>query len=290
MTPEQLQTNGVLVQLKMGRWDASKRIPKSKLPKEMPKEIVRATNDIVEDRTMLKDMATVRRMAKGYLLRRSLPFPVDGVFWLDKKHVVEVDEYFQEMQQEYFKRRDVVKGKLEAEKKKFKKKYPDYYDEKFYPSVQELDQKYYFYWNFFQMNVPEKETGILSPEMVKQEQQKLRGMVDQMEQMTMNLVGNMLHKRIDRLAKQCNGDSINAGTYNAIERFLNRWDELWRDHVDEKKMKMIMVQLKKHMKSASVDSLKDNDSLRETMGDKLESLIGKLEAIPNFELKRKLDV
>lgn len=290
MTPERLQKDGALCQLKMGRWGASVRIPKNKLPKDLPKEIVRASNDILEDRTLLKDLATIRRMAKGFLMRYSLPFPVDGVFWVDKKHIPEIDEKFQEYQKEYFARRDILKSRLDAEKKKFKKKYPEWYNEKYYPSKERLDKKYYFHWNFFQMNVPDKDAGILSAAMIKKEQEKLRGMVKEMEEMTINLVGNMLHRRIDKLAGQCESGKINAATFDSIERFLQRWDEIWRDGVDEKKMRMIMVQLKKHMKTASADKLKDNEDFRESMGKKLEGLVEKLEAIPDFQLKRKLDI
>lgn len=290
MTPEALTTEGVLCQLKMGRWDASVRIPKEKLPKDLPKEIVRATNDVLEDRTILKDLATIRRMSKGFLSRRSLPFPVDGVFWVDKKHVPEIDEKFREFQKEYFKRRDILKSNLGKEKAKFKAKYPKFYKEKYYPSADELDKKYYYRWNFFQMNVPAKELGVLTPKMIKQETEKLRGMVKEMEEMTVNLVGNMIYKRINKLAEQCDSGKINAGTFNSVERFLERWDDLWRDHVDEKKLRITIAHLKKHMKSATAEKLKGNDQFREMTGDKLEQIMKKIKAVPDFKLKRKLDV
>ena len=79
MKAEQLQ-DGALCQLKMGRWDASVKMKKGELGGSVPQEIVRAMQDLVEDRTLLKDLATIRRSAKGLLMRNSLPFPVDGVF------------------------------------------------------------------------------------------------------------------------------------------------------------------------------------------------------------------
>jgi hypothetical protein len=289
MKPEQLQ-EGVLCQLKTGRWDASKRMDKRKLGEEIPQEIVRAMQDLIEDRTLLKDLATVRRSAKGLLQRNSLAFPIDGVMWVKKEKINFLDEEFKDFKKENDKRLEKFIKHYDKMKKDFKKKYPDYYDERNYPSKARLRQKFYFDWNFFQISIPDKSTKILSPAVYKRETEKLRNMVNQMEEMTINLIGNMLHRRVVKLSGQCDSGKINAGTVNSIERFMKRWDELWRDHVDDRKMKMVMTRLKKEMKSASAERLKNNEDFREKMGSSLETIMEKLHQVPDFELKRKLDV
>jgi len=289
MTPEQLQ-EGVLCQLRAGRWDASIRLPKSKLGKELPKEIVRAMQDLIEDKTLLKDLATVRRSAKGLLQRNSLPFPIDGVWWVSKENVNYLDEEFKKFEEMNSKRLEEFLKKYDKMKNDFKSKYPTFYNSKNYPTKDELRKKYYFRWNFFQISIPDKSTKVLSPSVYKRETEKLRGMVKQMEEMTINLVGNMLHKRIKKLSSQCESGKINAGTFNSIELFMKRWDELWRDNVDEKKLKMVMARLKKEMKGASVDRLKGNEEFRENLGSQLETIMKKLHQVPDFTLKRKLDI
>lgn len=141
MRPEQLQ-EGALCQLKMGRWDASVRMSKDKFGKELPKEIIRAVQDLVDDRTLLKDLTTIRRAAKNFLINNSLPFPVDGVFWVPKARIVDIDAFFQEKKEEYMNRKEILKKNLPLMKKRFSKKYPDFYDKKFYPTMAELDKKY----------------------------------------------------------------------------------------------------------------------------------------------------
>jgi len=289
MQTELLQ-DGVLCQLKMGRWDARVRLPKNKFGRNVPKEIVRGMQDVVEDRTLLKDLATIRRSAKGLLQRNSLPFPVDGVFWVPKEKVVDLDNAFKEFRAERAVRLKKLIKNMSKIKSSFKKKYPDYYKEKYYPSESKIKSKFYFRWHFFQMGVPDKKSGILSPAMVKKETEKLRGMVAQMEEMTMNLVGNMLFARVQKLAKQCDSENINSGTVASLERFLKRWDDLWHDHVDQKQMKMIISRLKKEMKSTTAERLKGNEDFRNKMGENLGSLMKKLKAVPDFKLKRKLDV
>lgn len=289
MQANQLQ-EGALCQLKIGRWDAAIRMSKDKLGKSVPKEIVRAMQDLVEDKTLLKDLTTVRRATKNLLVNNSLPFPVDGVFWVPKEKIPELDTAFEEARQEYFRRRDILKRKLPLMKRKFSQKYPNYYDPDVYPKSYELDKKYYFTWNFFHFTIPDEKTEILSPDMYRREQAKFQAMVTEMEEMTVNLIGNELLKRIETLQEQCTNDSINAGTVNSIERFMDKWRTLWEGHVDNKKLKGIMKSLRVQMARTTADKLKDSEDFRNKAAAKLEKLVGRIKNVPNLELKRKLDV
>jgi len=44
------------------------------------------------------------------------------------------------------------------------------------------------------------------------------------------------------------------------------------------------------MKNVSAERLKNNEDFREKMGAQLEGIIEKLHQVPDFELKRKLDI
>ena len=289
MKSEQLQ-EGALCQLKIGRWDASVKMPNDKLGKDIPKEIVRAVQDLIEDRTLLNDLATIKRMAKGFLWRNSLPFPVDGVFWIPKKDIVRIDEKFMELQTEHFERVEKLLENYNKLIQNFKDKYPKYYRKDKYPTINRLRSKYYFYWNFFHFEIPSKKTKILSPEIYKREQEKFQGMVKQMEEMTINIIGNTLIDRFNSLAKQCDSGKINSATVNSFSTFIKKWDDLWKDHIDDRKMKNIMIMLKRHMKGMTTDRLKDNESFREKMGEYASKAINKITKIESFELKRKLDI
>ena len=289
MTPEQLQ-EGALCQLKIGKWDASVRMSKDKLGKSVPKEIVRAMQDLVEDKTLLKDLNTIKRTTKNTLKNYSLPFPIDGVFWVPKNKITYLDEFFKEQKEEYMRRKEILKRKLPIMKRRFKEKYPKFYEERCYPTRPELDKKYYFKWNFFHFTVPDKKAQVLSPAQYKREQEKFKNMVKEMEEMTVNLIGNELLKRIDMLRKQCENNEINAGTVRSVDRFMEKWNDLWKGNIDNKKMHGIMKSMRVQMKRTSADKLKGNDDFRQKAAEKLEGIIGRIKKVPNFELKRKLDV
>lgn len=290
MKLEQLN-EGVLCSLNCGRWSASVRLPKDKIQADnLPKEIVRMMQDVVDDKTLIKDIQTILRKAKRFLQANSIPFPVEGVFFVPKDKIELLDTTFKEMHAEKEARIDTLIKNYIPLKRRFQKAYPEYYDERYYPNKRELRSKFYMKWQFFQFALPDKAAGILSPKMYKREQTKFQNMVKNMEEMTVNLISEQLSQRLDSLAKQCDSGKVNAGTVNAVDRFLSRWDDLWQGHVDNKKMRMIMERLKRQMKKTNADRLKGNEHFRSETADKIGKLMEGLTNVPNFELKRKIDI
>lgn len=290
MKAEQLQ-EGVLCNLKIGRWDASAKLPKDKLGNDVPKEIIRAMQDLVEDRRLLKDIATIRRMAKGHLMRNSLPFPIDGVWFIPKDRIEYIDHQFKQYKEVNDERVETLIKNYSKLKASMKKKYPEYYRPKKYPSISQLRKKFYFNWQFFQIALPKGgKASVLSPELYKKEQQKFNDMIKQMEEMTVTIIAQKLFKRINLLSEQCSSGKVNAGTINSIDRFLKNWTQLWSGYVDAKRLRTIMAQLKAQMRTVSADHLKDSEDFRKTIGGKMDSLLTKLKNIPDIKLKRKLDI
>jgi hypothetical protein len=287
MRPEQLQ-EGVLCRLKCGRWDASVKMDKVKLKKALPEDIIRARQDLLDDRTLLKDIATVRRTTKGLLERNSLPFPIEGLFWVNKNRIEYLDKEFKRLKDISDERVEKFIVEYNNLKEQFKKKYPGYWRPDKYPTEEKLREKFYFEWQFLQISAPDQ--SVLSPELYKRETEKLKNMVKEIEEMTVNMVGNMLLKRINTLHKQFESGSVNAGTVNSFERFFGKWDSLWKDHVDQKNLRMVISRLRKEIKGVELEDLKENEKMQAQIGKSLEKAVENIKSIPNFQLKRKLDI
>jgi hypothetical protein len=280
----------VLCNLQFNRWTASAKLPKELLGDDVPKEIVRGMQDLIPDRTLLKDIATIRRTAKGELMRNSVPFHIDGIWLVPKELVTGLDDRFTELGEEDKSRVEKFLKAYPKLKTAMKKKYPKYYRKDKLPSTTELRKRFNFSWQFFQLTLPDPESGILDPKLYKREVAKVKRMVADIEEMTLNLVANRLTKRIKKLSSQCENGKINKATVDSVDRFLDKWDELWSGFVDDKRMRTIMASMKRQMKSASADRLKDNEDFREKVGDKLDNVISKLKKRSDLHLKRRLDI
>ncbi|MGD9156879.1 MAG: DUF3150 domain-containing protein [Desulfobacteraceae bacterium] len=281
---------GVLCSLKMGRWNASTKLNPDEFGDKVPREIMKASQDLIHDRSILNDLAHLRRRAKYALLMNSMPFPVDNVFFVPKHKITELDDLFNEIRAEYDSKTEELVSRYSALKREFRKRYPAYYKSQKYPSKQGLRSKFYFYWNFFQFDIPDKDSGVLPPSLYKKEAEKFRNMVSQMEEMTINMIGNLLYKRVKTLETQCESGSINAATVQSVENFITKWEDLWEGHVDQIKFKNIINSLRREMKKTSTEVLKDNEQVRIKLGSKLGKIIDRIQNVPNLELKRRLDI
>lgn len=290
MDQERLES-GALCSLKMGRWDARAKIDVKKLGKTIPEEIVRASRDLIADREILGELGANRRECKRKLLNNSVPFPVDGVFFIpDRERIVKLDSFFTEKREKNSELVENLISNLSKLERDFKKRYPEYYDPSKYPSEARIRAKFYFWWNFFQITPPDGNSGILSPKMYKREAEKFKRMIQEMEEMTITLASNMISKRLNKLKEQCDSEKFNAGTINSINRLLGRWQELWSGHVDDKKFRSVMNSLRVQMKKTTSDRLKDNEDFRRKTEEKIGRILEDLKVVPDYKMKRRLDI
>jgi len=289
MEKEKLK-NGVLVQFRAGRWDAKSKLNVSLLGDDIPEEIIRASQDLICDRSILKELSAIKRSAKSFIKGKSLIFPLDSVFWVPKNKVIEVNEALEDFQRQYHSTRMIVADNLKKWESDFKKQYPTFYDSNKYPTKEAVVAKFYFKWIFFDLEVPDPKRGVLSPKLYKQAQEKFKKMITEMEQMTIEYIGKKILKRIEKLNSQCQSGAGNAGTVNAINRLLTNWEELWSGHIDDKKFRMVMSRIKRQMKGTSADRIRDNEDFRNKLGTETDKIIKSLKSVPASQLRRKLDV
>jgi len=293
MDPRILE-DGCLVTFRMYLWNASIKIDPTVLKKDAPKEILRTMQDIIVDKSTLKEMVQIKNRIYYHLNQPEvcIPFPIENVYCPLLERIPELDEMFQECDSLYWDLARKVLRELPSKRNEFKSRYPKYYKliQHRYPTVQRLERKFYFHYNFFQMAMPDKKLKILSPKVYKREKEKQLNIVKEMESLTISIVGSMLLERVKKLEEQCREDTIHGKTVKGVENFLSNWEKIWDGYIDEAKMKSIVNTLRIQMKRVNAEKLKDSEELREKLAKRLSSTINKIEAIPNIELKRKLNL
>ena len=68
---------GTLCSIQTGFWGASAKYDKNKLGKDVPKDIVRAMQDLLDDKVLMDDIRNIQWQAKYLVKNNSLPFPID---------------------------------------------------------------------------------------------------------------------------------------------------------------------------------------------------------------------
>ena len=289
MNIEQLK-DGVLCSLKIGRWNASTKIDPKAISDTAPREILRTMQDMLTDKTYIKEIATIRNTTNYALKTNSLLFPVEELKFVPKAKIGELNDLFTQNRREHRLAVERLIKNMTKLRNKFQKEYPEHYEliKHKYPTADEIRAKFHFSWNFFQMQLPDKNAGVLEPAVYKREAKKFQKMVREMEQMTVNMIGNMLHERIKKLEEQCDEGSVNAATVKSVDNFLEKWEDLWSGHIDQTEFKRIVDTVRKQMKKTTIESLKENEEVRGKLRDQLSKIVDRIENVKAIDLKRKI--
>jgi len=285
--------NHLLINFQRGFWTASAKLPKELLGQNVPQKIVRGSQDLLPDKTLVDDIRTIQNKAKYCLKNQSLPFPFDSVFRIKPEKFLEVEEelitHWLPLHDE---RVDVLCDNMAELKKTFKKKYPKYYRPELYPDKKDLKSRFYIRWIPFQFAIPEKGMSSFDSKTYRTQLDRIKNTLDEMEEMTLTVIGNDLLKRLDNLHSKCTGkgETLHGKTVGSINRFIEKWDDLWRGEVDDKKLNMIVGRLRREMSKVSIDRLKDNAAFRKEVQGKVGKMIDRLQTLPNVELRRSIDL
>jgi hypothetical protein len=279
---------GCLVQLKIyGPGFTGKLSDELLADSHLPVEITRAMQDRL-DRSLLKERQTLKSKIKTFIENNSIAHPIPGLTFVPKTKIRMVDERLKELREQD---KDIIDRflieypRLQME---FELKYPEYYNPKHYPPAIELRQKFEFEWRFFQLSIPEN-SGILTPEIYEAEKEKFQKEMEQWRRMILNEVGSALMTRLDSLIQQEQKGTMNAGTMNAVNTFLEKFDNLWDGFVFSEEMRKLVKDLKQYAGTVERDRIKDNPVMQKNIAAKAKELSAKLENVPDVNLRRAID-
>ena len=284
-----LREDGVLCLLRIGVWQARHNLDVKRINKDAPREILRASQSLLTDRNVIKEFTSVAKEAKNFVMLNSVPHPIPGMTWIPKEDIVRIDKKLSEISERYSSLAMELSKGIDKEREKYKKKYPEYYDASRYPSEKEIMNKFYIRWQFFEVDLPGK-LKLGNAKIYQKEKEKADKIKNEIEEMTLNLFGNMIIARLNKLNSQCDSGKTNQGTINAINKLLEKWEKLWSPHIEEQKFRMAMLRIKRDMKRISAEQLKTNDDLRSEIQKRTEGVINKIKNVPNFSLYRSLDI
>jgi len=126
--------------------------------------------------------------------------------------------------------------------------------------------------------------------MYKEEMRKFKEEMQEVKDMTLDACKAEMLKKIDSLKKQCIDDNINTATVNAVNDFLEKFDRLYSDFVDEKAVRDMIADVREYMNGTEADYLRADDTFRKMVGDKMSEVSESLQAIPDKKAKRRIEL
>jgi len=281
---------GILVSLRTQLWGATGKLEDDgfELTDEtLDKKQVYASMSLLKDTSLIEAMRQCRAEAKRIIKVNSIYFPEKGFDFIPKGRIEFVDEQLQRCRGECLGYRKELVLKLKTLEADFAKAHPKSYDPAKYPSESQLEKMIKFEYVFRVFDAPDKELGVISPELYKREVEKVKADIAEMKAQTAKAVCKEMMNRIDVLREQCETGNLNQATINGINTFLERFETVMSGFVTGKDIQKMVEDVKMYIDGTDADMLRYDDNFRQMVANKAAKITNQLE---NKGYKRSIDL
>jgi hypothetical protein len=283
---------GMLIHLKMGGYEGRMKLSVDQL-KDLPQEIVRGVHDLFDKsfKDLLREIGSFDNETRWEVKRRSVPFPIDGVYFITSGYIEKIIEL---LEQRKIGRRELIAKAVEnydVAIQIFSEKYPDYFEraKHKYLTKDRFQQRFYFQYQFIKITAPDKNGKFITPEMYKLEMKKFKDTINEMKQEVLGTIYQSLLEVTGRLKKQCTDGKPNQRTFNSLNAFLAQIDDVYSDFIDRDDMKEAIKKIKAQVLGIDANDLRSSEDLKAKFGKEIAALGAEIKALPDIPLKRAID-
>lgn len=282
---------GTLLHFETHSWQARKRLSQDiakKISKKAEGEWVRA-NKILIDRTHLQNINSIITAARNYVWDVSNVFPIKGIQFL----ALEIAEEANNTLKGYSKQLKEAVEPFVSQYKKFISEASielgkdDLFDKDDYPHPNEIAEKFWIYWRFFDMTIPSGATEAV----YKEETKRIKDLFTQTRTETILALREGFGELVTHLAETMNGKAKGKKMRvrpEAIDKVMKFFDTFqYKNVFKDGELDNMVTQAKDLLIDVEPKDLRDDKSLAKLINDELgdikEQLDGSIEIF-----KRKL--
>lgn len=282
---------GVLIAIHIGSYAGRKKLDKEQM-KELPTEIVRGVHDLFDKdfKEMIKNIWSFDNEARGAVKNMSIQFPLDGVYFLKSEKIEAAINLLEEAKE---KRKILINEAVEAYDdaiKTFAEKYPDFYQKarNHYISREDFASRFHFDYQLLKIAPPE-ENSVLTPEMYKREMAKFKQNIDEMKNEVLATITQTLLETTERLKSQCDDGKPNQRTFNNLNKFLKRIDDVYSDFIDRDDLKSAIANVRASILGVDANSLRSQEDFKKEFKTSISAAADCIKALPDVKLKRSIE-
>lgn len=282
---------GTLLHFETHSWQARKRLPQDvakQISKKAEGEWVRA-NKILINRDHLKEINSVITAARNYVWDISNEFPIKGIQFLALEIAEEANNKLKSFNSD-------LKEKVTPFAAQYKKHINEakiqlmkdgLFDKEDYPHPNEIANKFWIYWRFFDMTIPSGATDAI----YKEESQRIKDLFTQTRTETIMALRTGFAELVTHLADTMNGKAKGEKKRvrpEAIEKVMKFFETFqYKNVFKDNELDGLVTQAKDLLIDVEPKDLRDDKALAKLVSTELSDIKEKLDdSIETF--KRKL--
>lgn len=264
---ENLFEKGCLIQLSVRKWGGVKKIDKNWLAQMIESsEWMNATKKLVDPES-LKPICKVGNTARTYLNRISLPFPLQGMVFIPKEMISRVDAKLTEFKEEFDQAVTAFVDDYDSLRETAMIYLGELFNEVDYPV--NIWDKFSFAWRFIILDVPNGNSGILSPEVYEREKEKFIQTMDEARELAIVTLreefASMVERITERFTEGSNGkpkifkNTTVDSFYEYFETFKDR--NIFKDD----QLAQLVERAQAILGDVSADQIRSNQDIKDTI-------------------------
>ena len=273
-------SEGVLISFRTRLWGATGKLSDdmySLADETIDKKKVRASIDLLQDTSLIESMRSLRGQAMRIIAMNSIFSPDKGLHFIRKSRIEYVDGRLLEFQKLFYEIGNELISKVKELEEEFKTAHPKLYNPDKYPSEETLKATIKFEYVFRMFTVPDKELGVISPEIYKREMEKVKADVAEMKKAATAEVCKEIMKRISSLKEQCEEGAISQATLNGFQTFIDRFEKVWDGFIGDKEVQKMAEDIRLYLQDTDADMLTYDDEFRQMVANKSAKIVQALE-------------
>ena len=262
---ENLFEKGCLVQMSVSQWGAAKKVDKRKLAQMVSSpEWLRASKKLV-DPNALKPIAKIANSARSYLTGISLPFPIQGMLFVPKESISNVDKKLQSYKETFDNAVDHFISGYDHLRQTAIVYLEDLFNETDYPV--DVQSKFTFAWRFIILDVPNGNVGLLSPEVYEREKEKFIQTMEEARELAIISLREEFASMVERITERFNNGIIGKpkifknSTVNSFYEFFETFKE--RNIFKDDQLTELVNQAQQALDGNTSENIRSNNHIKE---------------------------
>ena len=256
---------GCLIQLSTSIWGARRKIKTGQITDMAGANEWLSTHKKLIDPCALKPIQKVANAARGYLSGMSLPFPINGMVFVPKEMISKVDAELDRYKSEFNSKIEDFVSRYDELREVAVVYLGDLFNETDYPV--DIRSKFSFAWRFIVLDVPNGNSGVLSPEVYEREKTKFIQTMEEARELAIVSLREEFSSMIKRVTERfTNGHGTKSkifknGTINNFYEFFETFRE--RNIFRDTELAELVDQAEAILGGKTAETIRSNDQLKD---------------------------
>ena len=256
---------GCLIQLSSSAWGARRKIKTEQITDMAGANDWLSTHKKLIDPKALKPICKIVNAARGYLSGVSLPFPINGLVFVPKEMISRVDEELDRFKSDFGSKVEEFVSRYDELREVAVVYLGDLFNETDYPV--DIRSKFSFAWRFIVLDVPNGNSGVLSPEVYEREKTKFVKTMEEARELAIVSLREEFSGMVQRVTDRfTNGNGTKSkifknGTINNFYQFFETFRE--RNIFRDSELAELVDQAEAILCGKTAEAIRSNDQLKD---------------------------